>query len=89
MKKVFALASALAASLGAAQAHDIWITIDGPSGERRAIVNYGHPHDRPPALADKIVGFAAFTGKERVSLAEGLDAYAGRLGHRRREQTFR
>jgi nickel transport protein len=72
MKKVFALVAVLAASLGAAQAHDVWITIDGPSGERRAIVNYGHPQDRPPALADKIVGFTAFTGKERLSLAEGL-----------------
>jgi nickel transport protein len=72
MKKVFALAFVLAGSFGAAQAHDVWITIDGPSGARRAIVNYGHPHDRPPALADKIVSFAAFTGKERMLLAQGL-----------------
>ncbi|MGO9867585.1 MAG: DUF4198 domain-containing protein, partial [Rhodomicrobium sp.] len=36
------------------------------------VVNYGHPHDRPPALADKIVEFAAFTGQERLPLTEGL-----------------
>ena len=35
-------------------------------------MNYGHPHDRPPALADKIVDLAALTGKERVSLLDGL-----------------
>lgn len=72
MKKLIVLAIVLAAAVGAAQAHDIWITVDGPSGERRAIVNYGHPHDRPPTVADKIVEFTAFTGKERVSLAVGL-----------------
>jgi nickel transport protein len=71
MKKLLALA-ALAANIGYAHAHDVWITIDGPSGERRAFVNYGHPNDRPPALADKIVDLSAFAGKERISLTEGL-----------------
>ncbi|MGC2630705.1 MAG: DUF4198 domain-containing protein, partial [Rhodomicrobium sp.] len=68
----FALAIALLASVTCAKAHDIWITIERTGGECRAVVNYGHPHDRPPALADKIVEFAAFTGQERLPLTEGL-----------------
>ena len=52
--------------------HDVWLTIGQAEDGCRAIVNYGHPNDRPPALADKIVDFAALTGKERVDLMGGL-----------------
>jgi nickel transport protein len=55
-----------------AQAHDIWITFNKAGGECRAVVNYGHPHDRPPALADKIVEFTALTRQDRLDLMAGL-----------------
>ncbi len=68
----FTLAIAVLASSQIAAAHDIWITIGRAEGGCHAIVNYGHPHDRPPALADKIVEFAALTGEERVDLMGGI-----------------
>ena len=72
MKSSLLLAASLVAAATVAQAHDIWITIDKTAGECRAIVNYGHPQDRPPALADKIVDFALQDGEKRVSLMDGL-----------------
>lgn len=66
------MASALVAAATAAQAHDVWITIDKAGGECRGVVNYGHPQDRPPALADKIVDFALMDGEKRASLMDGL-----------------
>ncbi len=71
-KTVLALAVAVFADSQVAAAHDIWLTIFRGEDGCHAIVNYGHPHDRPPALADKIVGFEALTGEERVDLMEGL-----------------
>jgi nickel transport protein len=65
-----AVASAMPASVSAA--HDIWITTAGPAGARRAVVNYGHPHDRPPTVADKIIDIFAYTADARQSLIEGL-----------------
>jgi nickel transport protein len=58
--------------LGAASAHDIWITLNGPPDGRRAIINYGHPHDRPPTVADKIIDIFAFTRDGQESLIKGL-----------------
>jgi uncharacterized GH25 family protein len=72
MKSTLFLVAALVAATTAAQAHDIWITIDKAGGNCRAIVNYGHPHDRPAALADKIVDFAIMKGDNRASLMDGL-----------------
>ena len=66
------LAATLIFAANAAQAHDIWITIDKAGGECRAIVNYGHPDDRPPALADKIVDFLLLQGDKRASLIDGM-----------------
>ena len=66
------LTGALVSAVTSAQAHDIWITIDKAGGECRAIVNYGHPEDRPPALADKIVDFALMDGEKRASLMDGI-----------------
>ena len=62
----------LYASCSAARAHDLWITFAGPAGARRAIVNYGHPHDRPPTVADKILDLFAVAGDERISLLAGI-----------------
>src|SRR4029078_6836537 len=45
---------------------------------RRVVVNYGHPRDRPPTAADKILDLVAITGDKRVSLLGGL--VAGALG---------
>ncbi len=73
MKKTcLALAFAFLASPQIAAAHDAWITFGRVEDGCHAIVNYGHPHDRPPALADKIVDFAALTGEERMDLMGGL-----------------
>ena len=39
----------------AATAHDVWLTLAGDAGGRRVVINYGHPDDRPPPFADKVV----------------------------------
>ncbi|UQD75570.1 DUF4198 domain-containing protein [Bradyrhizobium japonicum] len=62
------------ALIGSASAHDVWLTLSGSASTRRAIVNYGHPDDRPPALADKVVDLVAITTKGRSSLLDGLAA---------------
>ncbi len=61
-----------AAGFGAASAHDIWITTTGPADARRAVVNYGHPFDRPPTVADKIIDIFAITANGQQSLIKGL-----------------
>jgi nickel transport protein len=55
-----------------ASAHDVWLTLSGEPASRRAIVNYGHPDDRPPAFADKVVDIVAITSSGSVSLLKGL-----------------
>ncbi|MGY4510218.1 DUF4198 domain-containing protein [Bradyrhizobium sp. USDA 3650] len=64
----------LLGSLGPSPAHDVWLTLSGPASARRAVVNYGHPDDRPPAFADKVVDIFAITQKGRSSLLDGLAA---------------
>lgn len=59
-------------SISSASAHDVWLTFSGPATGRRAIVNYGHPDDRPPAFADKVVDLLMITPKGRSSLLDGL-----------------
>jgi len=68
----FLFLAAHVAMCGAAFAHDIWITTNGPPNARRAVVNYGHPHDRPPAVADKIIDIFAITADRKESLLKGL-----------------
>jgi nickel transport protein len=65
-------AIALSAWPAVASAHDIWITLAGPADARRAIVNYGHPYDRPPTVADKIIDIFAITKSGQESLIKGL-----------------
>jgi uncharacterized GH25 family protein len=55
-----------------ASAHDVWLTIAGEPAARRAIVNYGHPDDRPPALADKVVDLLIVTAGGKKSLLDGI-----------------
>lgn len=80
MNRASCLSSALFAtglallSAGPASAHDVWLTLSGTASARRAIVNYGHPDDRPPAFADKVVDLVAITAKGRSSLLDGLAA---------------
>ena len=57
-----------------ASSHDIWITTIGTAAARRAAVNYGHPYDRPPTVADKIVDFLAITPESKTSLLDGISA---------------
>jgi len=58
--------------VGFASAHDIWITTAGPPHARRAVINYGHPFDRPPTVADKIIDIFAITASGQQSLIKGL-----------------
>jgi hypothetical protein len=61
-----------AAQFSEAAAHDIWLTLDGDTGSRRAVINYGHPHDRPPAFAEKVVDLFEIKSGEKTSLLSGL-----------------
>jgi nickel transport protein len=65
--------SAMAVS-GSVHAHDLWLTTEGGANARRVVVNYGHPRDRPPTAADKILDLVAITGDKRLSLMDGLVA---------------
>jgi len=67
---VSCLATAIAA--GTASAHDIWLTTTGAAKARRVIINYGHPHDRPPTVADKVLDLVAISHGRQTSLLEGL-----------------
>jgi len=64
---------AVAASVGPSSAHDVWLTTTGSANARRVIVNYGHPGDRPPSFADKVVDLFAITAERQVSLLDHLD----------------
>jgi uncharacterized GH25 family protein len=68
---VFAIAS-MCAMAASASAHDVWLTIAGEAASRRAIVNYGHPDDRPPAFAAKVVDLVAINSRGSVSLLKGI-----------------
>ncbi len=70
-----AISSVIAAvflGVSGASAHDIWITLTGPAAARRAVVNYGHPYDRPPTVADKIIDIFAISKSGQQSLIKGL-----------------
>lgn len=66
------IASFLCAATGTASAHDVWLTTTGDAGQRRVLVNYGHPNDRPPAFAEKIVEIDAIAASGKTSLLKGL-----------------
>jgi uncharacterized GH25 family protein len=68
---VFAMSAITVA--GSVHAHDLWLTAEGGATARRVVVNYGHPRDRPPTAADKILDLVAITGDQRVSLLDGLE----------------
>ncbi|NVO15259.1 MAG: DUF4198 domain-containing protein [Rhodoplanes sp.] len=61
-----------ALACGPAAAHDLWISSTGTGAEARVVVNYGHPGDRPPPLADKVLDIAATTASGSTSLAPRL-----------------
>jgi nickel transport protein len=62
----------IVASAGTSCAHDVWLTFSGSASARRVIVNYGHPHDRPPAFADKLLDLQLISSGKQESLIEGL-----------------
>lgn len=64
--------TAFSAIVTPASAHDVWLSLSGEAANRRAIVNYGHPDDRPPAFADKVVDLAAITSSGSASLLKGI-----------------
>lgn len=57
-----------------AMAHDLWLSFAGDPGQRRVVVNYGHPDDRPPTMPDKILDLVAITPNGRSSLLAGITA---------------
>jgi uncharacterized GH25 family protein len=67
-----AVVLAVSAGAGSAHAHDLWLTAEGSASSRRVVVNYGHPRDRPPTAADKLLDLVAITADQRVSLLDGL-----------------
>ena len=74
MKRLILVAALIIAS-NAASAHDVWLTFDGNAANRRVIVNYGHPDDRPPALADKVLDLIVIgVDNHTTSLLSGLSA---------------
>jgi uncharacterized GH25 family protein len=68
----FATILMVAAGVGTSSAHDVWLTTAGGANARRVIVNYGHPGDRPPALADKVVDLFAIGKERQTALLDGL-----------------
>ena len=58
----------------AASAHDVWLTLAGDAANRRVVINYGHPDDRPPPLADKVLDLTAIKSDGKTSLLKGLSA---------------
>jgi nickel transport protein len=63
---------ALAIHADAALAHDVWLTLAGETSARRVVVNYGHPDDRPPPFADKVLDLIAIKSNGKTSLVKGL-----------------
>lgn len=59
---------------GGARAHDMWLSLKGDAAQRRVVVNYGHPDDRPPTMPDKILDLDAVTSGGKTSLLPGLTA---------------
>jgi uncharacterized GH25 family protein len=48
------------------------LTLTGDAANRRVVVNYGHPDDRPPPLADKILSLVAIKSTGTQSLLKEL-----------------
>ena len=67
-----ALLAIVMTDAASASAHDIWITTTGNGETTRAVVNYGHPFDRSPPDAEKVLDLAAITAESKVSLIAGL-----------------
>ena len=67
-------AAMMAATTGTASAHDVWLTLAGDAGNRRVVVNYGHPGDRPPTMPDKILDLLAIKSDGKTSLLAGVQA---------------
>jgi uncharacterized GH25 family protein len=68
----FATILMVAAGVGTSSAHDVWLTTTGDANARRVVINYGHPGDRPPAFADKVVDLFAIGKERQTSLLDGL-----------------
>jgi len=59
-------------SPNAASAHDLWLTLSGDAAQRRVVINYGHPDDRPPPVADKVIDLVMIRPDGKTSLRDGL-----------------
>ena len=70
LRKLAAVATAagLAFYANAAIAHDVWLTLNGDSASRRVVINYGHPDDRPPPFAEKVLDLVAIKSDGKKSL---------------------
>lgn len=78
----------VAMGTGGAAAHDLWLTVEGGANARRVVVNYGHPGDRPPTVADKVLDLVAVTADNKVSLLAGLASGASRGARIVRSRAF-
>lgn len=72
LRIAFAVAGLFAGSASVASAHDVWISTLRDGRSARAVVNYGHPGDRPPAFIDKIVDLSIATAAGQKSLRDGI-----------------
>lgn len=72
IRKAVLVIAMTSAMTGMASAHDVWLTVAGDAAHRRVVVNYGHPDDRPPAFADKVVDLVAVTASGQTSLLPGI-----------------
>lgn len=69
MLRTLTLAGAFAGALaGSAAAHDIWLTTEASLKGARVVVNHGHPGDRIPPEADKVIELDAATAAGKTAL---------------------
>ena len=74
LASVVVIVWSVTAGTGIVQAHDLWLTTEGGANARRVIVNYGHPRDRPPTAADKILDLVAVTADKQAVAARRAGA---------------
>jgi uncharacterized GH25 family protein len=72
IRSALLLAAAALVPANFASAHDVWLTFSGEAASRRVVVNYGHPGDRPPTMADKILDLVAIASAGTTSLLSDL-----------------
>lgn len=80
LRRLARVAAMIGAMLPAntASAHDLWLTLSGDAAKRRVVINYGHPDDRPPPVADKIIDLVMIRPEGSTSLLDKLSMVKSR-----------